>query len=534
MHPALPRFLATLMSRSGGEVAYFDRDGRCVFVSESLAAVHGLPADAHTGRTVDELLPSIAPQMRPLLAAALRGEATTEEVRGVTANESIGERIWLEHWFPVHDDDDAAGADAPVIGAGVAVTDVTEVRRAQEHAAQRVEQQRTLAAFAQAALDDEAPLADLFHLAAESIARVLDVPLSRVVRVVAGSDDLEYVAQVGWDDDAPLPGPRSHSYTDFIMHAAEPVWIPDLQAERRFRVPPTLLAHGIRSSLATGLRGTRGPWGLISAHSLTPRAFTEDERNFACELAGTLSLAIAVREAQELQRDTISIASHELRTPLTSVIGLGQHLSRRLTRSGAEESTIEMVQSLTSEAFRLNAILERWMGFAELQTGGAHHALERVDLRDCVTRQVIAARERHGQMEITVRVPDAALELETAPDTLAGILDNLLENAARYAGDAAEVEVSVAQRAPDRIAIVVRDNGPGIAEAHLAHLFERFYRGAGRVKGGLGVGLYVSRGLAEELGGVLTVASRPGEGAAFTLELPLRAPRRAEAPVPAR
>ena len=78
----------------------------------------------------------------------------------------------------------------------------------------------------------------------------------------------------------------------------------------------------------------------------------------------------------------------------------------------------------------------------------------------------------------------------------------------------------------DRVRIAVSDDGPGIARANLPHLFERFYRGEGRIKGGLGVGLYASRELAEEVGGVLVAASEPGEGATFTLVLPTTAPRR--------
>ena len=521
MQPALSRFLAGLMSRSGGEVACFDLDRRYTFVSDALAKVNGIPAAEHLGRTLDEVLPDIAPQIRPFFAAACSGEVVTHETRGRTANAALGERVWLEHWFPVYDEDDAT-----VIGVGVSIADVTELRRAEERAAAHATRQKVLADFAQRALDQETTLQALFEQAVADMAGVLRLPLSRVVRVVAGSDDLEFAAGVGWGDDpSPIPGPRSHSYTDFIMSAREPVRIEDLATERRFRIPATLSARGVRSSIACGLRGPRGPWGLISGHSLELRPFTDDECAFVQELANSLSLAVAVKEAQELQRDTISIASHELRTPLTSVIGLGQHLTRRLTRSGAEESTIEMTQSLTAEAFRLNAILDRWMGFAELQSGLADHAIEHVDLRECVSRQAGSARERHGRMTVVVEVPDEPVELDTAPSKVAGVLDNLLENAARYAGEEARVVVTLLAEA-DRVFLSVRDNGPGVAPEHQAHLFERFYRGEGRIKGGLGVGLYVSRALAEELGGMLTVESTPGEGATFTLEVPRRAPGR--------
>jgi signal transduction histidine kinase len=358
------------------------------------------------------------------------------------------------------------------------------------------------------------------------MASVLDVPLSRILRVVAGSNDLSHVASVGWGDaPLPLPGPRAHSYVDFVMSAREPVRVSDLRQEQRFRVPDVLLDRGVRSSIGCALRGPRGPWGLLSAHSLDMREFVDDECAFVNELANTLSLAIAVKEAQQLHRDTISIASHELRTPLTSVIGLGQHLGRRLSRAGAEEAIVEMATSLTSEAFRLNAIIERWMGFAELHSGSARATVQRIDLRETVLRQVNAALDRHEAMVIDARLPDEPVEIDSAPDAIAGILDNLFENAARYAGEDCEIEVALWCE-PDHVLLRVRDNGPGIAESQIPHLFERFYRGNGRVKGGLGIGLYVCRALAEELGGVLTVQNAPDTGAAFTLELPMRPPRR--------
>ncbi len=118
-------------------------------------------------------------------------------------------------------------------------------------------------------------------------------------------------------------------------------------------------------------------------------------------------------------------------------------------------------------------------------------------------------------------LPDAPVELDTDVDGVMEILDNLLENAARYAGSGTRVLVSVLAD-QERTRISVTDNGPGIDPADLPRLFDRFYRGEGRSAGGLGIGLYASRALAEELGGLLTAHSAPGEGATFMLELPLR------------
>jgi len=285
------------------------------------------------------------------------------------------------------------------------------------------------------------------------------------------------------------------------------------------RIPAQLIRAGVRTSIACGVRSARGPWGLISAHSLVPREFSDDELLFAQAFANCLSMAIREKEAQELHRDTVAMTSHELRTPLTSVIGLGQHLARRLRRSGAEESNVELVDALTVEAFKLDAIIDRWLAFAEMHLGLTVHRVERVDLGECVRRQTLAARERHPRMTIGEVLPDVPVELDTDRAKVAGVLDNLLENAARYAGESAHVEVRI-DVVDERVRIAVHDDGPGIAPHNLPRLFERFYRGEGRIKGGLGVGLYSSRELAEEVGGMLVAASEPGAGATFTLVLP--------------
>lgn len=105
------------------------------------------------------------------------------------------------------------------------------------------------------------------------------------------------------------------------------------------------------------------------------------------------------------------------------------------------------------------------------------------------------------------------------------ILQNLLENAVKYAGDEGPIEVAV-EAADGGANLRVRDHGPGIPWEAQARVFDRFYRqetAAGR-RPGLGLGLFLSRQLALRLGGRLTLQSVPGDGAEFTLWLPAEAP----------
>jgi two-component system, OmpR family, sensor kinase len=104
------------------------------------------------------------------------------------------------------------------------------------------------------------------------------------------------------------------------------------------------------------------------------------------------------------------------------------------------------------------------------------------------------------------------------------VLTNLLSNACRYSPPRSEILIRARVVDGERATIDVVDRGPGIAPDQLERLFTAFYRGsaAARHKGGLGLGLYITREIVRRHGGVVRVASTPGQGATFTVELPLR------------
>ncbi len=335
-----------------------------------MARRDGLPVEDHIGKTIAEVAPGISEQTAPLLEAALRGEAREQEIRTGADADAQSQHAWLAHWFPVFDLDGGG-----VVGAGVSLTDITEARGAEQIAATYTAQQRALTEFTRLALDDRSSLKTILDHAVARVADVLRVPLARIVAVVPGANEVRYAAGIGWetsDEVTPIDA-RAQSYIDSVMNSPNPVRIEDITRETRLQISSALRRRGVVSTITCGLRGLRGNWGIVSAHSLEPRHFTDDECAFLNELANALSLAIAVKDTQQLQRDTISIASHELRTPLTSVIGLSQHLARRLGRDGVAAEHLELVRSLTAEAFRLNDTLDRWMGFAEFNIGLIRH-----------------------------------------------------------------------------------------------------------------------------------------------------------------
>jgi PAS domain S-box-containing protein len=245
---------------------------------------------------------------------------------------------------------------------------------------------------------------------------------------------------------------------------------------------------------------------------LTERRRAEGER---------IKLAQA-EEAVRLRDEFLSIAGHELRTPLNALLLHSANLALLLRRGDADASSLlDKAASVTNQGHRLNELIERLLDVTRLSSGSLPIAPETVDLVS-VVKEVIATYQPQAEQA------NSPLRL-TAPECVSGIWDplrlgqivaNLLSNALKHGGGK-PVDLSVdTDGAVVRIA--VRDYGVGIPREQQNRIFERFERGgAPRSDGGLGLGLYVVRCLAEVHHGTVTVESDLGKGSTFTVSLPL-------------
>jgi signal transduction histidine kinase len=176
---------------------------------------------------------------------------------------------------------------------------------------------------------------------------------------------------------------------------------------------------------------------------------------------------------------------------------------------------------------RLEGLIENLLSISRLDMGQAPLELEALDVNE-VVRQLL--HDRAALISERGLTLDAALAADLLPalanaNFVSQILSNLVTNATHYTPPGGQIEVSTARRSDrDRswITFTVKDTGPGINADDLPRLFERFYRGeAGRRSGtpGTGLGLAICSDLADKLDGHITVASPPGQGAAFTVWL---------------
>ncbi len=231
------------------------------------------------------------------------------------------------------------------------------------------------------------------------------------------------------------------------------------------------------------------------------------------EMAGT------VRRQDELRRAVVADVAHELRTPVTILRGQTEQLL-----DGIAEPTEERLVSLHDEVLRLGRLTDDLATLSAADAAGLALHPGRVDLGTLAGRAVEAMRTQFADADLAVDV-DAGPGVEVLGDhaRLTQVVTNLLTNAVKFTPPGGRVTVTAARSGRDGV-LTVADTGPGIAEAELPHVFERFWRGrAAGGRSGTGIGLAVVDALVGAHHGTVTATSPAEGGACFTVRLPLAA-----------
>ncbi len=238
----------------------------------------------------------------------------------------------------------------------------------------------------------------------------------------------------------------------------------------------------------------------------------------------TLVLGAAVVErdcAVEAREEFLSVASHELRTPLTSLSLHLQLLARALERGAAPEPARLLAASTAAlrQSRKLARLIGALLDVSRINAGRLQLEVEELDL-GTLAREVVASygeQSRRDGFSISVSC-EGDCKGFWDPERLEQVVENLVSNAVKY-GDGKPIEVTV-RGAAGAVVLTVRDQGIGVAAEDQHQIFERFVRGASaRRFGGLGLGLWITRGIVEAHQGSIRVESAPEAGAAFIVEL---------------
>jgi PAS domain S-box-containing protein len=228
---------------------------------------------------------------------------------------------------------------------------------------------------------------------------------------------------------------------------------------------------------------------------------------------------------EQARSDFVATASHELRTPLAAVYGAVRTLRRRDVDIGDENEEL-FLEIIESETERLNTIVGQILLAGQLESETLRLNETDCALPDLVRSVLATARVRAPEsVSFELSAPDDLPPVRCDEAKLRQVLVNLVENAIKYSPDGGEIAIEL-RAANGSVRLDVRDAGLGIPPDDHARVFEKFTRldpGLSRGVGGTGLGLYIARELTERMGGEITVASAPGEGSTFTVELPLEA-----------
>ncbi|HET6499642.1 MAG TPA: HAMP domain-containing sensor histidine kinase [Amycolatopsis sp.] len=228
----------------------------------------------------------------------------------------------------------------------------------------------------------------------------------------------------------------------------------------------------------------------------------------------------AVADSQERQRQLVADAGHELRTPLTSLrtnLELLLSASRSDSPNLSEKDRADIETDIKAQLDELTQLIG---DLVELARQDAHAAVvERVDLVEVVERALDRARRRAGDIDFSVTLQPWFLNGD--PGALERAVVNLLDNAVKFSPPASTVRLRMYPLGDGSLIMEVADAGPGIADADLARVFDRFYRASeARTLPGSGLGLSIVKQAVERNGGTIHAGRAPEGGALMTIRLP--------------
>lgn len=245
---------------------------------------------------------------------------------------------------------------------------------------------------------------------------------------------------------------------------------------------------------------------------------TKDELG---ELANSFNqMSADLAQATEHRRQMTADIAHDLRTPLSVILGYMEALS-----TGKLQPTPETLDVMYAKGKHLQHLVDDLRTLALADAGELVLNRRPVEARALLEHAALAYRVQAQERDIQITVEaERDLPLIAAdPDRINQVLSNLVSNALRHTPEAGRIELSAA--ADESVILLrVRDNGPGIDDEDLPHIFERFYRGdrsrQQNENGESGLGLAIARSIVEAHGGAINVASGPGQGATFIVTLP--------------
>jgi PAS domain S-box-containing protein len=472
-----------LMIGSVQEYAIFmlDPEGRVATWNTGATALKGYAASEIIGEHVSRFyIPEEATSGKAKYELGIAASTGRFEEEGWRVRKD-GSRFWANVVISaIHNSDGA------LVGFTKVTRDMTARKRSLEETLERARQQAAVSAFGLYALG-KPELQNVMDAAVETVRRTLSVQDVSVIVEGATKTAGAVAAPIHVLSDAGHLTP----YGELVAAAPRPLSANDVA-----------FLQAVANVLAAAIARARIEEQLRHA-----------ERDVVEERQNTIRANDALRERDEF----ISVAAHELRTPLTALQLKLQSLERKVAHDSDVPSR---VQGAIRQTERLARLVDRLLDVSRVSQQRLEMADEEFDLVELLREVGEDFREPAAQAHapLQLQLPESAtgrwdrLRLEQ-------VVVNIFSNAVKY-GAGKPISVML-ETGTDWVRLIVADQGIGISAQDASRLFGRFQRAASiRHYGGMGLGLYISRHIVEAHGGTISVASKPGQGSTFVVQLP--------------
>jgi PAS domain S-box-containing protein len=510
-----------------------DTDGRCTFANGSAATLLGYDRERLLGEDLHRLVHSRHPDGTPYPSdecPLYRAFRAGVYVRG------DGEVFWRADGtaFPINYSSSPLVEDGRITGAVVTFSDVTERKRSER----ALRYLADVAVMMGDTLDYDETLRRVARAAVPTLGDVsfLDVLEGDAVRRMAFAHrdpDKEALLEelVAY---APFFGEEHPTIRAFRSGESQLVVLDDAfrrRIARDDRHHQLLAATGIDSAMFVPLRARGRTIGVLTIGAVG-RRYAGDELPLAEELARRAALAVdnarlyrEAREATAARDDMLGIVSHDLRNPIHAVTMSASLLLELLpdddpTRA-MERSQLRLIKRAMQRA---NRLIQDLLDVRRIETGRLEVVPRPTPVQPLVAEALettAAAAERQG-LELSTSMPETLPPVLADHERIVQVLVNLLDNAVKFTRRGGRVRLSAATE-DGRVRLEISDSGIGIPAEQQQSLFTRDWQARRADRRGVGLGLWIARGIVEAHGGRVGVSSIPGEGSTFWLTLPIAA-----------
>ncbi len=506
------QFLSDLIELNGALIYVKDRAGRYELINRKWEIATGLSRDRVIGQTDTTLFPGpVGEQFRQNDLKVIESGSVIEEEERL--EDPQGTRYFISIKFPLRDEHDR------VKGLCGVTTEITERKQAEEALRESQSLYQSLVEGSPLSVCRK-DLAGRFTFANQ---RFLDESQISLTDLIGKTD---------WNLHPPELAEKYRQDDLAVMADGQ---VREAVEARAILGGESIVVQSLKAPIYDGAGKVNGV--QISFWDITARQQAESQRAVALaslrDLNATLEQRVADRTAElqsanarlteldHLKNEFLSRISHELRTPLSGIL-----LAFELLETARPEKRERYMQRIKQSAHRLREMIEDVLMFAQLNRDINPDMITPINLNDVIESRLTTWHQLSAEHNLQFHL-DLAHNLpyfRTDSDLIGQAINRLVVNAVNYT-PAGSVRVSTALRTEfDQawITISVQDTGPGITPEDLPHIFERFYRGraaADYKTPGTGIGLSISREIAEKLGGRLTVETQVGVGSTFTLWL---------------